>query len=79
MDTLHKHDLSVSIIETQNEQTDGYQIAKKLHQKKQLPDYVFSLSDHSALGFIRFLNEIGISIPETIDIDGAIAFKKTIV
>lgn len=64
-DTLDK---KVNVFTIVNEQNDGYEIAKTLHQKNQLPDFVFSLSDRAALGFINYLNEQKISIPKEIDI-----------
>lgn len=48
----------------------GYQFGKEFEQMKNRPDALFFYNDTAALGFIKYLNEVGIKVPDDIAVVG---------
>lgn len=72
-EALRKHDIPVDeelVMESNLYLEDGYELAKKILQREELPDAIFSASDFSAMGAMEVLKKKGIAIPQQVAIVG---------
>ena len=59
----------------------GYDVGRKLLQRRELPDAVFAANDQMALGLVRSLTEAGRTVPDDLsivgfdDVDGSAYFN----